>query len=274
MDNWLAEMENGCFSMGMKLTTTEGAEYLTMEFLQKKDLLRADIESSFENSTGLSELTPTCLYFYHFNSSGFIDYIFLSLTFYFYYYRDKFFATQLLKQLKYFEFMHESNASIFFKIEPVLYNVTFSTLSQSQIKVVVYVHLALGVCMDTLSGSFQTPALFSEHCPKTKTRPLTKLHHCPHIVLSKNILPMSIENEFLFFYEDGTRTKLLKALSNWEYDSHNDTVSICLEDYLSFYHSLPERILNSVLPTYSVAVQAGLDAIDFLVFGLMHTFLS
>ena len=258
-------IDNGCFSLFVKLTATEGAETLTEELFNDNAWYRGDFQWKFEWDTGLTDHSPTFLYFYQSNAFGFIDYIVVYVTFFCHTYVDKFNAVNSLMQLKHYEFRHEVFRTASFKVEPALYNLNFSDLTLPQTTVVVNVAHDLGTSTEKLTGNFNTSGLFSEHCPPhNKTNFLTKLHHCRYIQISKTLLPMEIENGFLFFYEDAYHSKQLKVLSKWEYDSNHDKVSICLEDYLAMYQMLPDERVSSDSPSYSGSVLMILNIIYFL----------
>ena len=268
--------ENGCYSVGLLLTVTKGAKHLTQGLLNEDPWLKMDIEATFKSITDLYKLKPSCLYFYHFNSSGFLDYIYVYVTFFFQYYVEKFLAVQFVIQLKIYEFIHEVRRPATFNIQPVLYNITFSNVTQTWVTAVVDVHVPLkdfGERIDTLSGNFSISTSPIEQCFGNWTRSFTKALLCPYIQISDTMMPMKIENGYLFLYDLETQSNLLKVFSNWEYGSVNGTISLCLEDYLSLYHSFqsqPEAILYNVSPSYYVAAKANRVQKLFLLLGLMY----
>ena len=265
------EIENGCYSMGMKLTATEGAEYLTEELLNEDFWLQKDIESDFEIWTGLHRsINSSSLYFYHFKTSGVIDFIYVHTIFFFQAYEKRFKTTKILNQLNHYEFSQDLTFSVPFDIELILHNVTFSSLNDTELTAFARVHHGVGASVVTLTtGDFKTPNLFSEHCPKIRTQPLIKLYHCPYIVISKTLLPMETndEHDYLFF-RDESRVTLSKVLSNWHYFLDNTSLSICLEDYLSLYQFIPDTTFKRDQTPYSIATEGSWSPIVFVVINL------
>ena len=72
-------------------------------------------------------------------------------------------------------------------------------------------------------------------CSERQKLHFNKVLLCPFIKINMNEMSMKIENESLVFEE----TTPYKIIAPWQYEVHNETVHICLEDYRSVHDTLP-----------------------------------
>ena len=90
-----------------------------------------------------------------------------------------------------------------------------------------------------------------DYCANQSVTIINKLDACPFVQVFLDEFGMKIENDFILF-EVGNYTRMF---SRWEYKKYDETISICLEDFIDIYQKMPKlvfktwvAVINNLLP--------------------------
>ena len=95
---------------------------------------------------------------------------------------------------------------------------------------------SLGITKDLLLIEvYKDNKTLENACSERHELHFNKVLLCPFIKINMNETSMKIENESLVFEE----TTPYKMIAPWQYEVHDETIHICLDDYRSVYDALP-----------------------------------
>ena len=90
-----------------------------------------------------------------------------------------------------------------------------------------------------------------DYCANQSVTIINKLDACPFVQVFLDEFGLKIENDFIIF-EVGNYTRMF---SRWEYKKYDETISICLEDFIDIYQEMPKlvfktwvAVINNLLP--------------------------
>ena len=101
-------------------------------------------------------------------------------------------------------------------------------------------------------------------CKEKNIHFVNKLFFCLHIKLRKNELTMEINNKILFIT---VSANAVFRFSHWEYEFANETLKLCMEDYLKIYEALPP---NGFIDNEAASVEF---SETFMIISLFHCLL-
>ena len=113
---------------------------------------------------------------------------------------------------------------------------TYSEYFHATYKNVIYVPLSKGNLSTTMKwlSSIEFSKNSVEQCNYSAIYLVHKTDFCPYIQMSTDELSVEIENEFLILKSHDITSKL----SRFEYQLQNNSLHICLNDFIPFYYSL------------------------------------
>ena len=252
---WFSET---CFSIFIKMTPLPESRPPKLVMMQK-NVLKENIEVRFrayrstrqERSVGSSDgPKQQFMFFFKETETEYLEYVIVYIDTVFQNSGDKNEFIEGLIQTKSINSFYGSDMEygfITFALSLEVYNVT-----KSGEKTKLYVPNGETMSIDeVLSDSKDSDKNICQNRAKME---MNLLHVCLYIKLATNELPMKIENDFLIISDKGLG-RVMKVLSKWKYEKHDDMFYICLDDYLDIYHALTKLKTDTITANSGVVCQ-------------------
>ena len=98
----------------------------------------------------------------------------------------------------------------------------------------------------------------SDYCNNRNLHFVHKLFFCLHVKLRETELHMEINNNVLFIT---ISSNVVFRFSPWEYEFANETLKLCMEDYLKIYNAMPSYMnSNSLIDNKAKMVECHVNA--------------
>ena len=249
-----------CFSVFIKLTPVPhekpvrlvNIEKATLAFNIKSFLKPGHVTDRPGTRPGIFERAAESLYeqefqfFYKASKTGHLDYVVVYINTVFQSRDDKNEFLEQLMSTKMLDvaYIWETEHVIAFSVELAVYNLTMSDQTTK-----VLIPSGDKISVDELTLDEDNPN--ASVCRNKEIVQLNQLHWCPYIKLDVHQVSVKIKMGYLRFFNIFA-DNIIKVLSEWEYELHDDVIYICFDDYLDIYRIM--KVGNSNLMTFSEAV--------------------